>query len=442
MRHRIRTAAAALACATALSSCASGGPASTTSGAVDTARQDSPAATPAGPDTTIPDDFPLGAGMGGDGVGGVTTVRTGTGLRDLRLCGTTPLRGLGIRDRMVADNSGGEAADTRELVLLGNPDEARLVAEAFRDLGAACGTVDDDRGMSTRTRVLGSPFGDAPAATLVQTYSFDGEPGTGATVIHVVPVGAAVLVTSTYGGWTPGGEAEAVEATVAPLRETVAALTGFTDPEDASEDQDAAASPSSPSSPTNPTASPSGSSSPEVPAGFPLAVDVPEPDADTEVQAPSAEAEGLGEVEACGQVLWPGAARARREGLRRLVTSVVAPEDVEWRELVLHPGAAPAAAEVTRVRDVLAGCTRDGDRVWTLLDSDPGEGLDSVTVGLTYRQGLGSTVFQMTRVGAARLLVASYGEGSLASLDAQADEVTETTGKIVPAMCVFTKTGC
>jgi len=29
-----------------------------------------------------------------------------------------------------------------------------------------------------------------------------------------------------------------------------------------------------------------------------------------------------------------------------------------------------------------------------------------------------------------------------ATLDQQADQVTGTTGKIVPAMCVFTKTGC
>lgn len=32
-----------------------------------------------------------------------------------------------------------------------------------------------------------------------------------------------------------------------------------------------------------------------------------------------------------------------------------------------------------------------------------------------------------------------YGEGSLASLD---EPVTGTTGKIVPAMCVITNTGC
>ena len=55
----------------------------------------------------------------------IPTSRTGTGLRDLTLCGTAPLRGLGIRDRLVADNSGGESANTRELVLLGDPDDAR-----------------------------------------------------------------------------------------------------------------------------------------------------------------------------------------------------------------------------------------------------------------------------------------------------------------------------
>ena len=50
--------------------------------------------------------------------------------------------------------------------------------------------------------------------------------------------------------------------------------------------------------------------------------------------------------------------------------------------------------------------------------------------------------FQVTRVGSARLMVQTYGEGSLAWLDEQADGVTGTTEKIVPAMCVFTKTGC
>ena len=58
--------------------------------------------------TEIPDDFPLGDLMT-DPADELPTSRTGTGLRDLTVCGTSPLRGLGLRDRMVADNSGGEA---------------------------------------------------------------------------------------------------------------------------------------------------------------------------------------------------------------------------------------------------------------------------------------------------------------------------------------------
>lgn len=65
-----------------------------------------------------------------------------------------------------------------------------------------------------------------------------------------------------------------------------------------------------------------------------------------------------------------------------------------------------------------------------------------MTMGLTYDDGLGSSVHQVTRVGSARLMVQTYGEGTLTSLDRQADEVTATTDQIVQAMCVFTKTGC
>ena len=78
--------------------------------------------------------------------------------------------------------------------------------------------------------------------------------------------------------------------------------------------------------------------------------------------------------------------------------------------------------------------------MWTVLARDTG--YDTVTVGLTYDDGLGSSVFQVTRVGSARLMVQTYGEGSLASLDEQADGVTGTTEQIVRSMCAFTKTGC
>ena len=92
------------------------------------------------------------------------------------------------------------------------------------------------------------------------------------------------------------------------------------------------------------------------------------------------------------------------------------------------------------IREAAQECRHIDHQVWTVLDRDTG--YDTVTVGLTYDDGLGSSVFQVTRVGTARLMVQTYGEGSLASLDEQADGVTATTGTIVPAMCVFTKTGC
>ena len=124
MRSSARRLAAVLAGTLALAACGSqpsGEAAPRDASAVDrTSGQDTQAPEQA---TGIPDDFPLSAGMGGP-EDTISTSRSGTGLRSLELCGTSPLRGLGTRDRMVADNSGGEALDTRELVLLGSPDEA------------------------------------------------------------------------------------------------------------------------------------------------------------------------------------------------------------------------------------------------------------------------------------------------------------------------------
>ncbi|PKH43503.1 hypothetical protein CXG46_03340 [Nocardioides alpinus] len=261
------------------------------------------------PVTTIPDDFPLSAGMGGPG-DTIPTTRTGTGLRDLMLCDTAPMRGLGVRDRMTADNSGGESADTRELVLLGSPDEAAQVAGSFSDLSLDCDatTVRGDTEIATEVRE--TPLGPPPAATILQTYTFDGEPGSGATIIHVVPVGSALLVTSTFYGWSDDALEQGLAETVEAVRPAVDAMAAF--------DDGAASTPSSTPTPESAPSGPAG-----VSEDLPLAVGLPEGDS-----------------------------------------------------------------------------------------------------------------------GSARLVLSTYGEGSLASLDQQADRVTGTTEKIVPAMCVFTNTGC
>lgn len=140
----------------------------------------------------------------------------------------------------------------------------------------------------------------------------------------------------------------------------------------------------------------------------------------------------------CGGLVWPFGDTPG--GTNRLVTSATGPEYLDARELVVHADAELALRSMEAMRVAAAMCRRDDQQVWTVLDRDTGH--ETVTMGLTYRDGLGSSVFQVTRVGSARLMVHTYGEGSLESLPDQADDVTRTTEKILPAMCVFTKTGC
>jgi len=373
---------------------------------------------------TIPDDFPLSAGMG-EPQDTIATSRTGTGLRDLELCRTTPLRGVGTRDRLVADNSGGESADTRELVVLSGPDEAAALGEEIAALVTDCdetGATGRSDPMETRTEVLASPFGPEPATTLLQTHTVDGEPAAGATVVHVVPVGPALLLTSTYGRWTRDQARHAVHQTVAPLRGTVAALEVFGDVPEPSE-------------------GPAGEPAPtEIPADFPLGVGLTADGGDVRVSPPPPDGAGVGEVEMCGRVVWPHARGGAVGETHRLVTGALGPEHSDSRELVVHRDEDRAVAGMAAIEEAAERCSSFQDQVWTVLERDTGH--DTVTVGLTHADGPGSTVFQVTRVGSARLLVSTYGEGSLASLDGQADEVTTTSENILPAMCVFTKTGC
>ena len=234
----------------------------------------------------------------------------GTGLRDLRLCDTAPLRGLSVRDRMVADKAAASPPTPASWSCSGSPDEAAQVARAFSDLSSFCDSTTLRGDMETVTEVRESPFGPTPAATLLQTYTFDGEPGTGATVVHVVPVGAALLVTSTYGEWTGAALEDGVAETVDAVRQTVAAMASF---DDGSADSTPSSTPSSEASPeVEESAEPTESATvaagvPVIPDDFPLAVGLPESDGETEVSAPSADGDGMGEVEMCGRVVWPWA---------------------------------------------------------------------------------------------------------------------------------------
>lgn len=436
MRHRAQLSAIALTCALALVGCGqqtSHDAVSTGTAASDSTASDTDAdGSSVGPGTSIPDDFPLSAGMTAP-EDEIPTSRTGTGLRDLELCGTAPLRGLGLRDRMVADNSGGEALDTRELVLMGSPEEATQLARAFTDLPTDCEAPSVKQDFETLTQVRGSAFArPAPAVTLLQTYELRGEPVPGTMVVHVVPVGAALLVTVTYGEWADDALDAGIAETADAVRRTVAALAAFDDGTATStEDSEPVES-----DPVESETEPAGPT--QVPDGFPLDAGLPEDGGDFEVEEPSGDGEGVGELEMCGRVVWPIGGTAG--GTRRLATSVLGPEYFDGRELLVHADAQVASTAMTAIRQAAQDCRTSGNQVWTVLDRDTG--YDTVTMGLSYTDGLGSSVFQATRVGSARLMVQTYGEGSIDSLDTQADEVTATTMQVVAAMCVFTRTGC
>ena len=175
---------------------------------------------------------------------------------------------------------------------------------------------------------------------------------------------------------------------------------------------------------------------PTIPADFPLDLDLPEADGDHTVTPPSPEADGVGEVEVCGSTVWPAGA-----AVARLATNAHGPEHVDARELVVLPDADVASTVLPQVRGVVQACTdAPAHQVWTVHDVDTGH--DSVTFSLTWDDGPGASVFQLTRVGSGLLLTHVYGEGMLDTLGPTLRDRTALTRAVAPAMCAFTADGC
>ena len=372
-----------------------------------------PAATPAALVVAIPEDFPLSAGMGGESPDPTIPVtEQGTGLQELTVCDEQPLAALEPLDRRVADNSGGEAADTRDLVLLASAEDAARTAEEIASGSRAC-PVREAGDTVTTTEVLSSPFGD-PGFVLVSTFRIGGQPSPSVVVNHVMPDGNALLVTGTYGEWP--GPAQAVQETAARLTETVAALSAFARATEPSATAVAAAA---------------------LPARLDLMAGLPEDGGDYEVVPQGADAEGIAPVEMCRRQVWPVAGA---EGAVRLATNASGPEHFEGHELLLLTDEAAALDAMAPFHEAARGCDTSGNQVWTHLE--PRDGADRITVGLTYTDGLGSSVFQLTRMDHALLLVTTYGEGTIDSLPTQAAEVTRTSRGIGRQLCELDVLDC
>ena len=233
-----------------------------------------------------------------------------------------------------------------------------------------------------------------------------------------------------------------------PSRSLIAALLGTAllvgCGERTEADGSAAASPTpspatpSPATPSPATPSPtvSGTAAP-LPAELDLMTGMVSQSLDHDVVRQGSDGTRIAPVVMCHEQVWP---THRVEGSHRLVTTVVGPEYFDGRELLSLPSEDEARATMAHVRTVAQGCRRMDNQVWTSLQQDTGH--DSVTVGLTYTEGMGSSVVQVTRVGSVLLLVMTYGEGSLDSLPAQAAEVTATTRRITRQVCSLEIAAC
>jgi hypothetical protein len=178
---------------------------------------------------------------------------------------------------------------------------------------------------------------------------------------------------------------------------------------------------------------------PPIPDDFPLAVDMPRDGGDFTVHPPSADGEGTsggGGVTVCGRDVWPTGLDG---DFARLVADASGPESYDAREVYTYPDITAAEAVMTTVREART-CETFENQVWHEVDSDVGD--DSVTVGLSYSDGLGLSVFQWTRVGSAVLLTTSYREGDAATLARRVRELTATSRTIAEDMCVFSASGC
>ncbi len=191
--------------------------------------------------TAIPEDFPLTSGLRGpfDNLPDGVTLLKGAGWRALTLCDLppvpSPLRAP-VLDQMIAyGRGGGTSATKREAVLLGDPESPRRWAQVVTHRALECtgadrivrskpGDLDREHGepapKSVTVEVRRSAFGPTPSATLVKTFAFDGQRADSLTIIQVVAVGNAWLVSLTYGEWR---DAEA------GIASTVEALSGVVD---------------------------------------------------------------------------------------------------------------------------------------------------------------------------------------------------------------------
>jgi hypothetical protein len=369
---------------------------------------------------TIPDDFPLAAGLPATNEDGTPVeVTSAPGVEGVELCGETALSYPGAADVAGTTFSAPEDHRTRTLFLFADPAEASTALSRARGAFSAC-PVDKIGGTDQVYEPAVYRAGDE-AAAFTQSYRTGGRFDTGLTVYLLVRVGNALLVTTDYaeagGGGTESAKADFVELVGTRVQPVVEAMRVFV-----GDDADAGAA---------------------IPEDFPLDLDQLTMARDGgQVTGPAEDAPGV-EVIHCGEVVWPVS------GQDRLASYATGAEHVDARELLTFLDAEAATNVLTALRQRLQACPRetvegpvgDATLVHEVLAHDVG--YDSVTVASYLEDGApGLTLLRFVRVGNAVLAESLSGEGNATTVDANLEILDAVTLALAAEMCVFTEAGC
>ncbi|GAA1114384.1 hypothetical protein GCM10009668_41090 [Nocardioides dubius] len=376
----------------------------------------------------IPADFPIAAGLEG------AEVSRTAAMEGLDYCGTTPLGDLAPRDVRSAALSGGETSEIRTVYLLPDPESAAKVQQEVVDAARRC-TDGDPRDSGT----VAVHDGDAawPGVSISEDFArgaASAEPSV--EVVNLLAAGPALLVTSSYGSWS-GDVASGVLDTRAQLATLAAAMSGLGTPSTPGTEQE------------DPLLLPEAPESEKVGQGTVPDLDLAQGFVDMsadggEQLGPSAQLTGIDRTLVCGQPLL--AQQPLPTG--RLLASNSGPEFLELRQVIGYRDADAAKQAFTELFDTVSACTpkkagRGGavmaSRVWQVFGSgDP----DSVVFADTAAEGLGGSLYRVSRKGRALLVVMQSGEWSTDTIGGGLSDLDRSNAVVAPMLCAMTEQGC
>ncbi|MFS3130692.1 hypothetical protein ACLM5J_19980 [Nocardioides sp. Bht2] len=426
-RRRRRQLGGAVAVAAAVAVIASTGAVLATGGKDDAVAP--PATRPPQQLTAIPDDFPLDVGLT------AAKVTDAAGLSDLDYCGTTPLAGLPHSDVRTAAVQDSTVTSTRTLYLLDDAKAADTARAAI--VAAASDCTGGDPKDSGTVRV--QPSGDDATWSTV-TEVFPARPGTVASteVVHAVTAGNALLVTSSFSANAPGGPGtpELAVTTRDALAELVNKMSLFVTLREAADLQ-------RPYKLEEPPASA------EVGQGDIGDLDLTRGFTDLsgdggEQVGPAADLEGVDQMLACGRPL------LSQEHLPtgRLLASNSGPEFFELRQVIAYRDAEAAKETFEALFRVVSDCPNEtinvegsvtSERTWQVFGSGNPE---SLVFSETPTEGLGGSLFRVSRFGRSLLVMMQGGEWSTDTVGGGLIGLDRSGDLVAPLLCAFTEQGC